>query len=75
MIGPIWIFKGRQYKTVIGLLKALSTDSGAEWIAAVDKDRIIKAGNGRNADQVITARYSVTKPEIGKPMYVERVQS
>lgn len=71
---PVYVFKGREYKSLAGFHAALMRDAGslAEWVGAI-RDGVVMVGLGRNCDQRIVARYSVSKPEIGKPMTVARV--
>lgn len=71
---PVYVFKGRRYKTVSGLSKALFTDSGCTSHSMV-VERVITCWTGRGTEQQEVARYAVSAPEVGKPMTVTRMDS
>lgn len=68
---PVYLFKGRRYKTVRGLSTALFADSGCESHSMV-VDRVITCTVGRGADAKIVARYRVSEPSVGHPMTVTK---
>lgn len=68
---PTYLFKGRTYKTVAGLSKAIFQDCGCDAHSMV-VDRIITATVGRKPDERIVARYHVNEPTPGEPMRVTR---
>lgn len=67
---PVYRFKGKDYKTVAGLLNALSKDCGADEFSPVRNGRITawKRAEGR-----IVGTYLVSPPKAGEPMRVERI--
>lgn len=69
--GPEYVFKGRTYKTVSGLSKAIFQDSGCDSHSMV-VDRVITATVGRKPEQRVVARYTVSAPVLGQPMTVTR---
>lgn len=73
---PVYRLKGREYKSVNGFLNALLKDCGASSSSMVRQDRTIECYvRGEQGVHRTIAVYSVSKPEIGKPMLVERVKS
>jgi len=69
---PVWIFKGRTYKTVSGLSKAIFADCECDSHTMVI-DRKITATIGRHPNQLSVAEYYVSEPVAGKPMTVTRI--
>ena len=72
---PVYTFKGRTYKTVAGLSRALFADSGCDSHSMVTRDRRIICTVGRGADTRTVAVYAVSEPKLGEAMTVARVQS
>lgn len=73
MTGPEWVFKGRTFKTVNGLSKAIFKDCGCDSHSmVVGPLRIITATVGRLPERIV-ARYQVSPPTPGKPMTVTRL--
>lgn len=69
---PSYLFKGRTYKTVAGLSKAIFNDCGCDAHSMV-VDRVITATTGRKPNEQIVARYHVSAPTPGQPMTVTRL--
>lgn len=68
---PEYVFKGRTYKTINGLSKAIFQDSGCDSHSMV-VNRVITATVGRKPNERIVARYTVSPPVLGQPMTVTR---
>ena len=64
-----YIFKGRPYTTVNGLLNALAKDCKACEFSMVVNNQIKGYGNDR---KTVIALYDVTPPKVGEPMHVTR---
>lgn len=73
---PIYRLNSKEYKSINGFLKALMADCGATSCTSVRPDRTIVCsiggGIGRPARKAI-ATYTISKPEVGKPMVVTKV--
>jgi hypothetical protein len=67
-LGPMWRFRGIQYRTITGLHLALFRDSGGDWMSSVVDGRITVRANDK-----VVALYSVPTPRPGEEMLVERV--
>lgn len=66
---PGYVFKGKTYKTVNGLLTSLAKDSGASEISMVVNNKI----TARSADRsTVVAVYNVTPPKFGETQVVTR---
>lgn len=69
---PEYRFKGRTYKTVNGLSRAIFDDCGCDSHSMII-NRVITATVGRREQERVVARYEVSAPEVGKPMAVIRL--
>ena len=66
---PVYRVDGREFKTVLGLCKYLVKKHNAIEIGCVTRDRKLHVrGHTSTSARSIIATYSVSKPEIGKPM-------
>lgn len=66
-----YVLNNREYKTCHGLMDALArAHVGASEISGVSSERRIKVYSDRST---VWAEYSVSKPEAGKPMFVEKM--
>lgn len=70
---PAYRFKGRLYKTVSGLSKAIAVDSGCDSHSMV-VNRHITCTTGRREAQRTVAVYEVSAPKLGEVMDVLRVE-
>lgn len=67
---PGFIFKGRKYKTVAGLLNAIIADSGASSVGMVSSKHTVTAyGPGRSD---VLAVYDVSPPKAGEAQVFTR---
>lgn len=68
---PIWHFRGRTYRSVTGIYRALFEDSGADDLSRVVDGRI--TGTVRVGDEhQVVAVYCVSPPQLGAEMTVTR---
>ena len=66
---PVYLVDGREFGTVKGLCKYLSRKHGASEVGGVTADRKIHVrGATSTSTRSIVAVYSVSAPQIGKPM-------
>jgi hypothetical protein len=72
---PVYVLNNREYKSLNGFIKALLKDCGANECSAVRDGKITCSNRIGALTRVVVAEYTVSKPEIGKPMFVERVTS
>lgn len=75
---PVYRLNGKDYKSINGFLKALTHDCGATSCSSVRPDRTVVCSVGGGIGQpprTQVAVYTVSKPEVGKPMLVTRVVS
>ena len=68
---PGYRFKGRMYRTVSGLSRALFSDSGCDSHSMV-VDRRITCTVGRGPERRTVAVYAVSEPKPDEPMTVAR---
>jgi hypothetical protein len=67
---PGYVFKGKAYKSVAGLLTALVKDSGGVEVSMVDSKGRVKA---YAADRkTVIATYDVTPPKLGEVQTITR---
>jgi hypothetical protein len=66
---PGYVFKGKTYKTVNGLLTALMKDCGASWIGMVSSNNTITAYKGAND---VAAVFDITPPKFGEKQVVTK---
>ena len=67
---PVYAVDGREFKTVTGLFKYLTRKHGAGEMSGVGSDHVIRLYHGYG-DDLLLARYSVSRAEIGKPMILK----
>lgn len=61
---PVYRIDGHEFKTVSGLCRYLEKKHHANAVSGVGKNRTLSVYNDRKA----IATYSVSDPEVGKPM-------
>ncbi len=69
---PGWNFKGKNYRTVANLTKAIAKDCGAAQVGGVNKANQINCWPA-DRDGPVLATYSVSKPVFGVPCDVVRI--
>ena len=63
----VYAIDGREFKTVTGLFKYLMRKHDAEQLSAIGSDRVLRVYRSKEDDELV-ARYTASKPEIGKPI-------
>lgn len=69
---PGWKFRGKLYRTVNNLCKAIAKDCGAAQVGGVNEAGQINCWPA-DRDGPVLATYEVSKPVIGEPCTVTRI--
>lgn len=68
---PVYSVDGREFKTIGGLCKYLMNKHNASEIGGVTRDRKLHVrGATSTSTRSVVAVYTVSAPEIGRPMYL-----